>query len=804
MNDMNTLDITPTPRILRTLGEIPFQTWQCVAELIDNSIDAFLSDKTAVSEEVEREIAVTWASDSVSANDRTIEVTDNACGMSIEQLQNAVRAGYSSNDPIGNLGLFGMGFNISTARLGEVTTIMSTRSGDLDWVGVTIDFQKLIATKRFDAPIVHMPKANQEEQGTKITISRLRHGILTELPNKENEIRQRLEAVYSPLLNNQEISIYVKGRPLRPRNHCVWSESRYVRYNDQNVSARMTIDRNLGDALFDLCKNSYLTADEAEQYYVAQQEGRDLPSHIVERGKRLTGWLGIQRYADPNDFGIDFIRNGRKILISDKSLFQYENPITGQKELQYPLELGTSVGGRIVGELHVDYLLPTYQKNDFDRSDNSWAQTVEAICGVGPFLPKSRKALGFLEQNQTPLCILVNAFRRVDKGTKCLFAPNDVAKRYALEFRSGKRDYLDDILWWKAAQEEDQKQNTGGARATTAVNTGEMPSDDIGAYINGVTSSSVQPANVSSTTSSSPSHTNTQSTSIPQNAYRPTAAETSKLDELIQHATTVSQLSGRNYKFGNTASLNVRVYELNLGHNILYHGDKKPCFFQSDGIDCDFVYDPTHPLLSQYPTTAKMLLLLYLSEKLKARDSLPDLVSVYAELVENTMQEAKIDKQSLQDRASSAFELLRERLAKSLKEHAAEVVACIHESAGEVEETITNIIQSSPALLEPFQQATEAGFDAIDFVPQKTLYRLIERFPEDVFDGKVLQTPYLAISLPDEKATQRARDEAKDRSLSFVKDALRVISGYNGQRGQKNELARASLSVDFLLKELNA
>lgn len=30
MNDMNTLDITPTPRILRTLGEIPFQTWQCV------------------------------------------------------------------------------------------------------------------------------------------------------------------------------------------------------------------------------------------------------------------------------------------------------------------------------------------------------------------------------------------------------------------------------------------------------------------------------------------------------------------------------------------------------------------------------------------------------------------------------------------------------------------------------------------------------------------------------------------------------------------------------------------------------
>ncbi len=800
MPNMNTLDITPTPRILRTLGEIPFQTWQCVAELIDNSIDAFLSDKASSTEEFERKIAVLWASDSVAADDRTIEVVDNACGMSIEQLQNAVRAGYSSNDPIGNLGLFGMGFNISTARLGEVTTIMSTRSGDADWVGLKIDFQKLIDTKRFDAQTIRKAKTDPTEHGTRVTISRLRHGILTELPNKENEIRQRLEAVYSPLLNSQEISISIKGRQLRPRNHCVWSESRSVRYNDQNVSARITIDRNLGDALFDLSRNCYLTANEAEQYYVDQQEGRDLPSHIVERGKRLTGWLGIQRYADPNDFGIDFIRDGRKILISDKSLFQYENPITGQKELQYPLELGTSVGGRIVGELHVDYLLPTYQKNDFDRSDNSWAQTVEAICGVGPFLPKSRKALGFPEHNSSPLCTLVNAFRRVDKGTKCLFAPNDVAKRYATEFQKGMRDYLDDILWWKAAQEEDQKQNTGGARATTPVNKGETPSDDIGAYISGVVTPT-PPQRPETQSNSSDSQTSAPPVSTPRPAPTTVTPETSKLDELIQRATPVSQLSGRNYRFGNTGSLNVRVYELNRG-SIFYRGEKKPCSFQSDGIDCDFVYDPSHPLLAQYPITAKMLLLQYLSEKLKARDSLSDLVSVYSELVETTMQEAKIDRQSLQDRASSVFELLREKLAVSLIDRAADVVACIHESAGEVEETITNLIQSNTSLLTVFQSGAEAGYDAIDFVPPKTLYRLVERFPEDVFDGKVLQTPYTAISLLDEKATQRARDESKDRALSFIKDALRVISGYS-QRVQKNELARASLSVDFLLKELS-
>ena len=149
---MNTLDITPTPRILRTLGEIPFQTWQCIAELIDNAIDAYLSDTDG--EETDRRITINWSNDTVGAVDRTIEIVDSASGMSIDQLQDAVRAGYTSNDPFNNLGLFGVGFNISTARLGEETTIISTRRGDADWVGVKIDFQQLIDSKRFDAPII--------------------------------------------------------------------------------------------------------------------------------------------------------------------------------------------------------------------------------------------------------------------------------------------------------------------------------------------------------------------------------------------------------------------------------------------------------------------------------------------------------------------------------------------------------------------------------------------------------------------------------------------------------------------------
>lgn len=798
-----TLDITPTPRILRTLGDIPFQTWQCFAELIDNSIDAFLSDKTSNNESEDNTILINWSSNQVAANERSIEISDNASGMSLQQIQDAVRAGYSSNDPVNNLGLFGVGFNISTARLGEETMILSTRKGDKEWIGIKIDFEQLIKTKRFNAPVIHIPKSNFDEQGTKITIKRLRQGIHNELTNKENDIRRRLEAVYSPLLDNHDINIFVKGKQLHSNKHCVWSESRYVRYNDQNIPARIPIDRNLGDGLFDLSRNCYLSPDEAEPYYNDEQNGKLLPDHIIERSKRLTGWLGIQRYADPNDFGIDFIRKGRKILTSDKSLFQYENPLTGQKEIQYPVELGSTVGGRIVGELNVDYLLPTYQKNDFDRTDLSWLQTVEAVCGVGPFLPKSRKNMGFADKNDSPLGLLTSAYRRVDKGTKFLFAPNDLSKQYANEFRKGKSEYLDDSKWWKAAQEEDQKQSTGGSRLTTTVNTGDTPSDNIDDYINDIPSGNTDDHSnkneeentgnltiISDTPTSNPNNTNKK------------VEDTSQLDDLILRANQVSQLSNRNYAYGHTAPLNVRVYELNKG-KIYYKGKRKPCFFHSEGIDCDFVYDPNHPIIAQFPITPKMLLLQYLSEKLKARDNKTDIVEVYSELVESCMPEEKIDRLSLQDRASNAFTILREKMIIALQSKPKEVVNCIHESTGEVEETVGKLVSASETdLLKKFQSSKESGYEALNFVPVKTLYRLIERFPEDIFDAKVLNSPYMTIDLKDPKATERMRDESKERTLSYIKDALRIISEFS-QSEQKNELTRASLSVDFLIKELD-
>src|SRR5690348_10033303 len=120
------MDITPSPRILRMLGEIEFDEWQCIAELADNAFDDF-------SEIIEGgqswpggyKVSVTLPGLGASLAGAEVAVKDTGRGMTRTTLEQAVKAGWSSNDRFDKLGLFGMGFNVSTARLGRRTRVLT-------------------------------------------------------------------------------------------------------------------------------------------------------------------------------------------------------------------------------------------------------------------------------------------------------------------------------------------------------------------------------------------------------------------------------------------------------------------------------------------------------------------------------------------------------------------------------------------------------------------------------------------------------------------------------------------------------
>ena len=282
----------------------------------------------------------------------------------------------------------------------------------------------------------------------------------------------------------------------------------------------------------------------------------------------------------------------------------------------------------------------------------------------------------------------------------------------------------------------------------------------------------------------------------------PAALETSKLDALIESLQT-TRLLVRSILVWARAAAAGEGLGMHFGPN---HGSRGvgPMRFFADGVECDFVFNPRHPFLAQFPIDPRGLL--GVSAKLRARDNLTNLGRVYSEILQTKLQDVRIDRAALQEKVANMFDRLREELIDHLGDKATKVLECVHESSGETEETVNSMLSNGPLVLS-FQEKRPEGIAALQHVPYRTLVRIVDRFTEDLFDGVLFAAPYKNIKLSDPQATQRSRNESKDRILTFMKDALWVLSpssgGLSGGRA-KDELARSAHSINFLSQELTA
>ena len=241
-----TFDITPSPRVLRMLGQIDFAPWQCLAELIDNSIDAFLegcrgSNPPTLNPQVT--IDLPKKRDLESGIGR-LTLKDNGPGMTEEELSKSVRAGYSGNDPVEKLGMFGMGFNIATARLGKHTEVWTTTAESDEWLGVEIDFDKLEDSGAFHAPRLERKKTReeleQEDHGTEVRVSKLDIARVSPLiwGAGKASTRRRLSRIYSRVIDETGTRILYDDDPIRPTRHCTWNPNRAVPTRDHGTCRR--------------------------------------------------------------------------------------------------------------------------------------------------------------------------------------------------------------------------------------------------------------------------------------------------------------------------------------------------------------------------------------------------------------------------------------------------------------------------------------------------------------------------------------------------------------------------------------
>lgn len=769
-------DLSPNPRVLPMLGEINIDQWRCIAELVDNSVDAFLKAARAGSPLLAPRVDVTLpAADKDGAQ---LRVMDNGTGMTPETLERAVKAGWSDNNPIDSLGLFGMGFNIATARLGSLTEVWTTREGDSEWHGLAIDFDELRRNGHFRTAHLRRPKPDVKVHGTEITIKRLKPEQRKWLAKNGNQniVRKRLSQSYSSMLRQNGVPItfdlYLNTKRVEARKHCVWDESRVIPSSGgTNVPLVFKFDYPLGDRLYcSSCMSWVSELPDDGKCPSCQSEGT-----VKNRTRRVTGWLGIQRYLDQTEFGIDFIRNGRKIEIGNKDLFYWHDG--DAEEQEYPIDDNRN-RGRIIGEVHIDHCRVSYSKDRFDRADPTWDEMATLLRGEGPLRPEKAKDLGF-GPNDSPLFQLFRTFRRTSPHSKTAGAyerimivkDNGRASEMATYFHEGNPAYQDDSEWFKLVQEADRELLVGQSGGKTDGKAGDpLPGGIIDDPVD-------QPGSTSD-----PSPVDTEPTPPPAPVRR-----------------LVPSLS-RNYTSSFLPNgIRVEAYEVEVGDTILPTGS--PWALTMGDIPTrtyHFAYDPTHEVFQSLTMTPRDALLAHLawqtSESVRMGNATPDLALILSELRDQYGEDNLLDFKTLPADASAMLV----DVAKAL------VAACPEEDRPSLFNDLS--VSQKQAVMRTLAakkiKPTEAAADGtfLQSAPFDILKGLIETHPEYCFDGKIWDEPFADLDYGDKDISDGARNTVLSRYLGLVSDAVWLSDQDSSDLAiaSREELVRAVMSLRML------
>jgi hypothetical protein len=774
--DDKEFDLSPSPRVLPMLGEINLEQWRCVGELVDNAIDGFLHAGRRGEAIADPFVQVNIPE--ADRDDAVVQIIDNGPGMSTEELAKAVKAGWSGNNPTDNLGLFGMGFNIATARLGLTTEVWTTRSGDAEWHGLEIDFDRLQRQGNFRTAHLTGPKPDPLAHGTKIVIRRLKPAQRQWLAKSANQsqLRGRLSQAYSAMLRPGglplEFKLYLNNRIVQPRRFCLWNEDRSAILPDLGeVYAVMPLNYPLGDRLHcTSCMNWIAVADPIPSVCpICESRGS-----LRRRTRRIHGWIGLQRYADVIDYGLDFVRNGRKIELGSKDLFVWRGD--NGDEPEYPID-DQSRRGRLVGEIHIDHCRVNFAKERFDRSDPAWEEMVKAVRGEGPLRPEKARELGY-PPNLSPLFRLYKAFRRLRPHsnvaggyTRLLVVPdNAIAKELGQKFHAGHPDYQDDTHWWRLIEEAERRLLREDP-SVEAPDNDDMPP---GLLDDPVEEPVVDPG-------------------------APTPAPVEAIDH--RKARVEAPSLSRSYVYAPIGqTFTVKAFE---------------CALQDPDIPADaawavlmgdmatrtyhFLYRPRAEVFRSITLTPLDALLLELtmltSEYVRNGATPPSMASILATFRTAYAQTASLDGRIIALDANDALASMAEAvLANASAEDRARLFdALTVDQQGEVMRALAR------KGVAPAGAVGDGSF--LTAAPRGALGRLVEAFPAMFFDGAYWDTAHAVLDYGDPQLTERARQQVVDRAKSLISDAAWLAEADATILGaaRKEDLVRGLMSV-LLLK----
>lgn len=769
---MSTVDLTPSPRLLQVLGDIPLAPWQCVAELVDNSLDELLKQEYRTSDNpLEIDISI----EESEHDGMFLSVSDTGTGMSQSELERSLRAGHSGKHRYGSLGLFGMGFNIATARLGNVTTVSTTQSDSDEQLHVTIDFNDLQRRESFRVP-VERTTAHSDLHGTTVRV-KLKREMAEQLRRKSQRktLMTQLGDVYSFLLRDgvpgisrgdmsspKPVILRLNGEKIEAKLPCVWSDQRAVTSRGQQVHAIQYVDVRLTEATACL-----------DCGYWDRKNGPEMceectSTNLELRERHIWGWLGIQRYIDTSHYGIDFLRYGRKILKQDKTIFIHTDPDTLQQEVEYPIEMPAN-RGRIVGEIHLDHVPVTYQKNDFVRTGFDWQKAEEVIRGTGPMKPKSSK-----ESNNSYLALLYSAYRRNDPGLRYLTpgdgtkALHDKAKEWAQQFYKGVPSMMEDTKWFEYASRHQNVKD--GVEDPDLNSPAEAPAKEVGSgSAVGELLGNSGATEVDDVKLDEPSRFDKLEAARHLGTKRDDLSDTFKLRGISKDY-EVSVITTRDELFDDDGNSIPALSNLLKGTSI------------------EIFVSTTHPIFSEFGRDMRDVALMESAVLIRdLSNSNRSVASIYGEMIQE-IPDLKETTPAILERIERTLDRLRELLVRPVSEDPSSFWDCVDAQQKEDIEQIS----AAERPTESLQELVDNG-DFILFAQADAIATVIEKHPVPLFDGSVFSASFV-----------HRTEASQERMVGTIVRSLQNISTFQSDSlmRQKHDVNLVQISLELLEDQL--
>ncbi len=775
----------------------------------------------------------------VSRGEGRIVVRDNGPGLTAEAAEKALRAGYGSRRPYDTLGLFGMGFNIATGKLGQLTDFVTARGEEDLAVQVRIDLLRMQEEHSYRVPAEWVEKSANLRSGTIVAVSTWwpegnpNSGFIKKVAGyPKPKVREELGRRYATILRERNVRLVVNDEPCVPFEHCVWDRSRFVAHQRHGrIPAVYDVDEVV--ATQTRCADCHAMVPVGEAQCPACDSG-----HMRTVEERVRGWIGIQRFDDDSRFGIDLVRNGRAIRVGEKDAFFTFRDEFG--EVTY--DLADSVYNRFVGEIHLDHVPVDYLKQDFQRSSPEWQRAMSYLRGDSSLQPSKPGA----DQNRSPVFMLYQGYRKVrEPGKRSMYMgrwdetadkPKRVSRALEREYYQKFLDripgFYDDSEWWRLVEDADTKpveeyvecpscgaQNLTAFAACSVCGEVLRGKDCIapeckklipqGAVTCPHCGASQMPeiadpwacevcgaANESDTASCS-------RCGQTRGAHRPGSREDLVARSDIDDELSVDSLSLRLADGSKSAAVPLVGYQTKGLIRAGWKGPRVPLVaFKSDAIEV-FV-DPTHPVFRTYGLKPQHLIAqevaLYLYEKHRdivaqhpaahtaANIAWAVMEQEWTEILEDTCENISADIRDL-------FETIKSRLASGANEMAADLYGELTED--QARSIITNMLAEGRDIGE--LKALRESREFIEYLDEATVVALFMRHPEMFFDGTVWDVSYQEAQDIDPTVLVDWRKTVKAKYATCLEDCATYVT-YSPT--EMPFLKKARASCDFLNTKL--